>query len=197
MSRKRAARTTTSVTPGALIRPSFARPPAPASGRRGRAALFSVLVVTLALAGCLASEDNSPDFTETHPSVVVRLDPAEVQHRISAYREAHGLSSVTLDPGLMLLAQSQASAMASNNHLSHEIAGSLDHRLDAAHHPKGWAIENVSAGYADADAALGGWERSPAHNLNLLDKKMRRMGIAAADAPGTRFKTYWALMMTD
>ena len=97
----------------------------------------------------------------------------------------------------MLLAQSQASAMASNNHLSHEIAGSLDHRLNAAHHAKGWAVENVSAGYADADAALGGWERSPPHNLNLLDRKMRRMGIAAADAPGTRFKTYWALMMTD
>jgi len=151
----------------------------------------------LALAGCLASEDRSPDVVEPHPSVVVRLDPAEIQHRISAYREAHGLPPVSIDPGLMVLAQSQANAMAGANHLSHEIAGSLGHRLDNAHHPKGYAVENVSAGYADADAALGGWQRSPAHNLNLLDKKMRRMGIAAADAPGTRFKTYWALMMTD
>ena len=77
------------------------------------------------------------------------------------------------------------------------VAGSLDHRLNVSHHPKGYAVENVSAGYASADAAIGGWQRSPGHNVNLLDKRMRRMGIAAADAPGTRFKTYWALMMTD
>ena len=151
----------------------------------------------LALAGCLASEDNSPDIADTRPSVVVRLDPAEIQHRLSAYRVAHALGPVAIDPGLMALAQSQANAMARADHLSHEIVGTLDRRLNAAHHPKGYAVENVSAGYPDADAALGGWERSPGHNLNLLDKKMRRMGIAAADAPGTRFKTYWTLMMTD
>ena len=163
----------------------------------GARSLAVACLASLVLAGCLASEENSPDIADTRPSVVVRLDPADFQKHVSAYREAHGLSPVTIDPGLMLLAQSQASAMASANHLSHEIVGSLDHRLNAAHHPKGWAVENVSAGYADADAALGGWERSPGHNLNLLDRKMRRLGIAAADAPGTRFKTYWALMMTD
>ena len=123
----------------------------------------------------------------------MRLDPDEVRRRLSSYREAHSLSAVTLDPALMALAQSQANAMARANHLSHEIAGSLDHRLDAAKHRKGYAVENVSAGYGTADAALAGWQRSPGHNANLLDGKMRRMGIAAADAPGTRFKTYWAV----
>ena len=127
----------------------------------------------------------------------MRLDPGAFQHAVSAYREAHGLSPVTLDPGLMALAQSQANVMARSNHLSHEVAGTLDQRLNAARHAKGYAVENVSAGYATADAALVGWERSAGHNLNLLDKKMHRLGIAAADAPGTRFKTYWALMMTD
>jgi uncharacterized protein YkwD len=150
------------------------------------------------LGGCLTSEAPPPPaISEARPSVVVRLDPAEVQARITAYREAHALGPVTIDPGLMLLAQAQADAMARADHLSHEIAGSLDHRLNAARHPKGYAIENVSAGYSDADAALAGWQRSPGHNANLLEKHMRRMGIATADAPGTRFKTYWALMMTD
>ena len=87
--------------------------------------------------------------------------------------------------------------MAGKNNLSHDVAGSLDHRLDAAHHAKGYAVENVSAGYATADAAVAGWQRSAAHNANLLYRPMRRMGIAAADAPGTRFKTFWALVMTD
>lgn len=154
------------------------------------------LTLMLALGGCLASEGPTPSVVE-QPSVVVRLDPPSVRERLSAYRRAHNLPPVTIDPALMALAQSQANAMARADHLSHEIAGSLDHRLDGAHHPKGYAVENVSAGYASAEAALAGWERSPGHNLNLLDAKMRKMGIAAADAPGTRFKTYWALMMTD
>lgn len=152
----------------------------------------------LALAGCLSTEGPEPPaISEMHKSVIVRLDPADVETRISAYRRAHNLGAVTLDPGLMVLAQAQANAMAQRNHLSHEITGSLDRRLNAAHHRKGFAVENVSAGYANAQAALAGWQRSAGHNANLLDRHMRRMGIAAADAPGTRFKTYWALMMTD
>lgn len=164
---------------------------------RRLAAAGAILALALALAGCLASESPPPEVAETHTSVVVRLDPEELRERLSSYRAAHDLGPVTIDPGLMSLAQSQANAMARADHLSHEIAGSLDHRLNAAHHAKGYAVENVSAGYPNADAALVGWEHSAGHNANLLDRKMRRMGIAAADAPGTRFKTYWALMMTD
>ncbi len=160
--------------------------------------LAAAAASAIALAGCLASETSEPPaIAELHQSLVVRLDPSEVQARITAYRRAHNLSPVTIDPALMALAQSQANAMARSNHLSHEIAGNLDHRLNASHHAKGYAVENVSAGYANADAALAGWQRSPGHNANLLDGHMRRMGIAAADAPDTRFKTYWALMMTD
>ena len=165
---------------------------------KGPARFAALAALAASLAGCLSTEGpDLPAIAERHQSVVVRLDPDEVRARLCEYRRAHNLSAVTLDPALMALAQSQANAMASANHLSHEVAGSLDHRLNAAHHAKGYAVENVSAGYGTADAALAGWQRSPGHNANLLDGKMRRMGIAAADAPGTRFKTYWALMMTD
>lgn len=163
------------------------------SGRPAAALLFAAL---LPLAGCVSNAPE-PAATTPQPSVVVRLDPDEMVRRISDYRATHGLSPVTLDPGLMVLAQAQARAMADRNELSHEVSGSLDRRLNAARHAKGWAVENVSAGYATADAALAGWQRSPGHNANLLDRHMRHMGIAVADAPGTRFKTYWALMMTD
>lgn len=160
--------------------------------------LAAMTQAALALAGCLASENSGPPaIAELHQSLVVRLDPADMQARLSTYRRAHNLSPVTIDPALMALAQSQANTMARADHLSHDLAGSLSHRLDASHHPNGYAVENVSAGYANADAALTGWQRSPGHNANLLDGKMRRMGIAAANAPDTRFKTYWALMMTD
>jgi uncharacterized protein YkwD len=159
--------------------------------------LLPIALFCLPLAGCLTSSEPEPPPAVPRPSVVVRLDPAAMQASITAYRRAHDLGGVTIDPGLMALAQAQANAMARANELSHEVSGSLNRRLSASGRPMGYAVENVSAGYADAAAALAGWERSPAHNANLLDKHMRRMGIAAADAPGTRFKTYWALMMTD
>lgn len=155
--------------------------------------LAAIVTLTLWQAGCGSTPTPEPLI----PTEVVKLDPVEVSHRISSYREAHNLTPVTLDPSLIVIAQAQADAMAGANHLSHEVAGTLDHRLNAAHHAKGYAVENVSAGYATADAALAGWQRSAPHNANLLYGPMRRMGIAAADAPGTRFKTFWALVMTD
>jgi uncharacterized protein YkwD len=162
---------------------------------RNGAALAAIIGFALALAGCGGAP--VPETNTAIPIEVVKLDPVEVSRRISAYRATHNLSPVVLDPSLVAIAQAQADAMASANHLSHEVAGTLDHRLNAAHHAKGYAVENVSAGYANADAAVAGWQRSAPHNANLLYGPMRHMGIAAADAPGTRFKTFWALVMTD
>ena len=150
-------------------------------------------VACLAMAGC----GGAPSPVPAIPTELVKLDPVAISQRLSAYRRSHDLAPVTLDPTLIALAQAQADAMAGADKLSHDIAGSLDHRLNAARHAKGYAVENVSAGYATADAALAGWERSAPHNANLLYGPMRHMGIAAAEAPGTRFKTFWALVMTD
>lgn len=160
-----------------------------------RRAAAAILVAAVLQAGCAGTP--VPDADPALPTTPLKLDPVAVSRRISAYREAHHLPPVVLDESLTRIAQAQADAMAGADHLSHEVAGSLDHRLNAAHRRKGYAVENVSAGYATADAVVGGWQRSAGHNANLLYGPMRHMGIAAADAPGTRFKTFWALVMTD
>ena len=116
---------------------------------------------------------------------------------VSAYRRRHGLNEVVVDPTLQRAAQAQADAMASANQLSHTVAGPLPARLAAVHARGSASVENVSAGYADLRAALGGWRRSPAHDANLLYGPMHRIGVAAASAPGTRYKTFWALVMTN
>lgn len=172
------------------------------SGRDGRglwsrrACLVGLALAASGLAGCGFLPSREPEAPAPPPSLV-RLDPSDIALKISAYREAHQLTPVAIDPGLMQFAQAQADAMARADHLSHEIAGSFNERLEAAHRRKATAVENVSAGYATADAVFGGWQRSAPHNANLLSQKMHHMGIAVADAPGTRFKTYWALVMTD
>lgn len=116
---------------------------------------------------------------------------------ISAYRRGHRLAEVTLDPALQIIAQHQAVAMAQADQLSHSVAGPLPSRLASEGLERRAMVENVSAGYGTLAGALAGWRRSPAHDANLLFGPVHQMGIAAAVAPGTRFKTFWALVMTD
>jgi len=127
----------------------------------------------------------------------VHVDPKAAAEMISLYRGEHALSAVRTDPALQVFAQAQANAMAAHDQLSHEVDGNLKQRLDAAHLNHATAVENVSAGYFSLPDVMAGWRRSPGHNSNLLDPPMRRIGIATAYAPGTRYKVYWALVMSD
>lgn len=125
------------------------------------------------------------------------VDTDAARDILSAYRAAHGLTRVTIDPVLERIALNQALAMARADVLRHDVQGSLTNRLAGAGMPNNAAVENVSAGYDSLPAAFAGWRRSPPHNANLLDPEMRRMGVAGAYAPGTRYRIYWALVMTD
>ncbi|ACB96781.1 CAP domain-containing protein [Beijerinckia indica] len=163
----------------------------PAAGRIG----LPTIMALSALAGCAVAPQ-----APSQPLVAARalqIDPEAARGLISTYRGERGLAPVRLDPTLRTLAQDQADAMAKADHLSHEVQGPLSTRLARARLAQATAVENVSAGYATTQAVFVGWCRSPAHNANLLDPAMRRMGIAAAEAPGTRYKFYWALVMTD
>jgi uncharacterized protein YkwD len=164
-----------------------------------------LLAVVLTLAAC--GERPAPPAPETQRPVdmtdreraasQVHVDPAAAADMISRYRQEHGLSAVATDPALQKLAQTQANAMAARDLLSHEVDGTLVQRLKAANLGQLAAVENVSAGYFSLGDVMGGWRRSPPHNANLLDPPMRHLGIATAYAPGTRYKVYWALVMSD
>jgi uncharacterized protein YkwD len=153
--------------------------------------------LVLAVGGCADLSFPSLGPAEHHASAEVTVDHGVAAAWITRYRATHGLSAVAVDPALNRVAQAQAVAMASANRLSHTVAGSLPRRLGPIANERHAYIENVSAGYSSMGSALDGWERSPEHNNNLLFKPMRRMGIAAASAPGTRYKTFWSLVMTD
>ncbi len=54
------------------------------------------------------------------------------------------------------------------------------------------AVENISAGYHTLAEAFSGWRDSPPHRANMLNQGATRMGIAAAYAPNSKYKVYWA-----
>ena len=154
-----------------------------------------MVALTLSVAGCGLSRDLEPPSSAAFSRLAV--DEAAARRLISDYRLSHGATALVLDPMLVRVAQRQADAMARANALTHTLFGALPDRLAAEGARGGAMAENVYAGYPSLERALAGWQRSPPHNANLLYPPLRRMGIAAAAAPGTRYGTFWSLVMTD
>lgn len=172
--------------------------------RTTRLACFSAPLLALILGGCggnlpgvASPSDSEPSFYKHLDASSARVDAASARDMISIYRHNNGAPPVTIDPGLQKVAEAQALAMAKADALSHEVRGTLSARLDAAHVPNRAAVENVSAGYHTLAEAFSGWRQSPHHNENMLNPAMHRMGIATAYAPGSKYKVFWALVMTD
>ncbi|ARN83256.1 hypothetical protein B1812_00495 [Methylocystis bryophila] len=156
----------------------------------------------LVLAGCNSTEPAStgllqPPEHHALESGGASLDENVAREMISLYRKTNGLAEVANDPALQKAAQFQANAMAEAGRLDHNVKGTFLKRIAACGRGRGYAVENVSAGYKSFDAALAGWRRSKLHNENLLEPHVRRMGIATAYAPEARYKVFWALIMSD
>jgi uncharacterized protein YkwD len=156
----------------------------------------------ISLGGCADStparvEQAEPSFYRHLNAANVKVDPIAARDMISIYRRNKGLTTVAIDPVLQQEAEAQARAMAKADKMSHDIRGPLMARLGGVGYQHAAAVENVSAGYLTLAEAFSGWRDSPPHNRNMLEPRMRRMGIATAYAPGSKYRVYWALVMSD
>ena len=125
----------------------------------------------------------------------IDLDLDGAAAMVSAYRAANGLGRVTINPALNVIAQTQADAMARADAVSHDLAGRFPGRLSGGGYQAGVAVENIGAGYRSLADAMEGWRESRAHRANLLREGVTEMGIAVTTRPGTRYQSYWALVM--
>ncbi len=123
------------------------------------------------------------------------VDASAAREMISLYRRNNGLGALALDDGLQGVAEAQAKDMARRGDL--EARGALPLRLREAGVEASAAVENVSAGYRTLAEAFSGWRDSGPHNARMLDKRVKRMGIATAYAPGAKYKVYWALVLVE
>lgn len=153
------------------------------------------VVLALVLAGCIAepsgmAADETPRFYRSLARADAAVDAVTAQAMIGAYRANQGLAPVELDPDLERLARAEARAMAAADWPT--SADAVKGRLAAEGFTGPGA--NLSAGYHTLAEAFSGWRDSPQHNRVLLDPKARRMGIATAYAPGSKYKVYWAFL---
>jgi uncharacterized protein YkwD len=159
------------------------------------------LLAAFALAGlCGCAADRPPPAGE--PSMYVSMAAAEAEldapaaaSMISGYRANNGLSAVSVDPELMKLADAQARAMAAKDKLDHNVIRDFGERLKVAGYKSTVAAENIGAGYHTLAEAFSGWRDSPPHRRNMLLAGASRIGIAAAYAPNSKYRVYWALIL--
>ncbi len=162
----------------------------------------AVLLALAMFAGCNAAPEPARPAAESEPPMYrslaragARVDPVAARDMISLYRRNSGVGALTLDETLQRVAEAQARDMAQSGDLA--ARGELGDRLAGAGVQTPAAVENVSAGYRTLAEAFSGWRDSAPHNARMLDKRVRRMGIATAYAPSAKYKVYWALVLAD
>lgn len=158
--------------------------------------LLCLSLASLALAGCQSEQRHArtqtPSFYASMANSGAVVDAGMARDMIGAYRRNNGLGPLTLDPELQAAAQAEANAMAAADRPS--SAEAFKSRLSSA----GFAAPavNLSAGYHTLAEAFSGWRESPQHNRVLLDPKATRIGIATAYTPNSKYKVYWAMVVS-
>jgi uncharacterized protein YkwD len=127
----------------------------------------------------------------------IQVDASEAVRWISDYRRKHGLGPLRLDSTLTRIAASHALKMAATNKVAHVLRGegSFPRRLSAGGYDAAVASENIGAGYDTLAEAFAGWRKSREHNKNMLRPDVTVMGIARADSAGSKYGTYWSLVL--
>jgi uncharacterized protein YkwD len=161
------------------------------------AGFLLVAAIALAPAAAPALEFGS-FFKRKHlDASEISVDTGEAVRILSTYRKKHGLGPVKLDPKLTRIAADHALRMAKANKVAHVLRGegSFARRLSAGGYDASIASENIGAGYDSLAEAFAGWRKSRGHNKNLLTPGITVIGIARADSAGSKYGTYWSLVL--
>jgi len=160
-----------------------------------RLAAIAALALLAACAGAGDPPAGEPTFYRSMAEAGAQVDAATAASMISGYRTNNGLTTVSVDPELMKLAQEQAQAMAGRDKLDHNVIRAFDARLKGQGYRARTAAENIGAGYHTLAEAFSGWRDSPPHRANMLLNGATRIGIAAVYAPKSKYKVFWALIL--
>ncbi len=160
--------------------------------------LPAIALVLAALGGCMAAYEvpQEPPLTRSLTAAGAQVDPAAAASLFNDYRRANGLGPLSVDPVLQRVALAHAREMAGRQKVGHDVgSGQLDVRVGRAGYAYARVAENVAAGYHSLAEAFSGWRDSRDHNRNMLNPDVTQMGIAIAQAPGSKYKVYWAMVV--
>lgn len=163
--------------------------------RRGRALVLCLAGgVAALLAGCAGEPPAEPQ-----PSFYRRLDEGATLDQqaalsfVNGHRARAGLAPLVLDPALSEEARQRAASVAATDTTAWgEVPSVGTSRASTGGTAR---QERVTAGYRTLAEAFSGWRDSPQHNKVMLAPHATRMGVAAVDRPGTKYRVYWDLIV--
>ena len=146
---------------------------------------------------CVAWLAPRPAAAEAMIFAPPEFDPAAIQKLINDYRLSRGLNAVEINARLTAAASAHSHDLARRDTISHEGSDGSHPwtRVQRTGYPARFTAENVGVGQKSMANVIEGWRRSPPHNANLLAGNARQMGVAMVYRPGTRYKTYWTLVL--
>lgn len=114
---------------------------------------------------------------------------------INGYRQASGLSTLTMSSTLYAAAGWMSGDMARNDYFSHTDSLGRDpfqRMADFGYGYNTWKGENLAAGAADPQQVLELWKASSGHNAVLMNPNFLVVGIARYYDANSTFGYYWA-----
>lgn len=149
-----------------------------------RAAALVIVLLTAGLAPLAAPAAGTAAAVPTHAApariVVDTLFEKRVVTLTNRKRAAHGCRSVRVSTDLRKAARKHSSLMARKRTLSHQLRGepALGRRYALAGYT-GWrtAAENIAVGHLTPASVVRAWMRSPGHRRNILDCRLREIGV--------------------
>jgi uncharacterized protein YkwD len=139
----------------------------------------------------------------TVASTVVAVQPAsaasaldnirQVVSLTNANRRAHGCPNLVVDQRLMKAAQQHSADMAAHNYFAHNSQSGKNpgSRITAAGYRWTRWAENIAAGYPTGAKVVDGWMHSSGHRANILNCKLRNIGVGFVSSPKSKYPTYW------
>ena len=127
------------------------------------------------------------------PHAAASPDLNRVIELTNAQRAAAGCANLTWDAALGTAAQRHADDMANTNFFSHTSrnGASFATRIRQAGYRYRLAAENIAAGQQSPDEVVASWMSSPAHRANILNCRLRNVGIGFGENGGSDYGTYW------
>lgn len=102
---------------------------------------------------------------------------------VNEYRAQHRLGELSAAETLGRVAEGHSRRMAEVGRPSHDGFRDRFRAVDSE-----LCVENIAAYFESPEALVDGWRRSPAHDRNLLEPRIGRMGLAARG----RYVTFFA-----
>lgn len=120
----------------------------------------------------------------------VELAEAKAFELTNAERAANGCPALAADDRLATAARAHSADMAAQDYFDHvsQDGRSFVDRVKAAGYPAPGA-ENIAAGQRTAEAVIKGWMDSPGHRANILNCKLKTLGVGMAR--GGSYGIYW------